>query len=660
MHATPDTLLERLAWSSLNERVRREQRNREVYTPAISMYRWWARRPHSLIGALLDGASQDGSSPLVSDPFSGGGTVAIEAARRGLAVYAQDLHPWATTGLATTLDGVDADALERASACWIEGLQGLRRELYGTCCPAHGASEVTHTFWARHSACEGCARRIHLFPYALVSLGSRSGEEAHAWFGCRACGTMTRSARATVARRCSGCRRTLEPDDRSLLAEGLARCPHPGCSHTTAAFAAAPRWQPVLVQRVCTDARGKEILHLARPTPEEIAQAAGPEPDVPTPLRAPIPAGVETRRLARAGFGTWADIYPPRQLRVLLDAARSVPSPRARPAIAARLRLAVCGAAEMAGYASRWDRYYPKAFEVTANHRFAVTGFACETNLLADRGRGTLQRRAAQSVRAARWAAEFTAGSAAHHSSGTRRLAEAPQQPVVVRGSSARQLLPSDAVDLVLTDPPYFDDVQYAELASLFLAWAQATGLIARKVRVDLRSEAVANTARSTGPARYRQLLTRIMRETARTLRTDGRMVLTFHNTDGRAWWALGAALHDAGFSVAALAVAHAENETDHAKRGRDAFARDLILECRLVAGAQEPVIVTPAAAGTEAGELLAAGRVVAAAGNPSAKELRRSYAAFSQRLVEERGTPRGMIRAAKARPAKNKERATA
>ena len=30
------------------------------------------------------------------------------------------------------------------------------------------------------------------------------------------------------------------------------------------------------------------------------------------------------------------------------------------------------------------------------------------------------------------------------------------------------------SIDLVLTDPPYFDDVQYAELASLFLAWAQA------------------------------------------------------------------------------------------------------------------------------------------------------------------------------------------
>lgn len=58
-------------------------------------------------------------------------------------------------------------------------------------------------------------------------------------------------------------------------------------------------------------------------------------------------------------------------------------------------------------------------------------------------------------------------------------------------------------------------------------------------------------------------------------------MILTFHNTDIRAWWALARALQDADLSVCALAVAEAENTADHGKRNSNAFTCDLVIECR-------------------------------------------------------------------------------
>jgi adenine-specific DNA methylase len=173
-------------------------------------------------------------------------------------------------------------------------------------------------------------------------------------------------------------------------------------------------------------------------------------------------------------------------------------------------------------------------------------------------------------------------------------------------------LLPDASVDLVLTDPPYYDDVQYAELGSLFLAWSQATGLIAKSVHVDLRSEAVPNSMRGTGVDRYCDLLTAVLTETKRTLKSSGRVVLTFHNTSGEAWWALARALGRAGFYVSALAVAHAENETDHAKRGRHAFSRDLVLECRTSPTESSEIVVAAEGKETQSRELLAAGRAVA------------------------------------------------
>src|SRR4051812_33837742 len=93
-----EALLAQINWSSVDQQVRLQQRSRERHTPPISLYRWWARRPHALIGALLDAAGDlhgGNSPPVVADPFSGGGTVALESVLRGFPVFAQDLHPWA-------------------------------------------------------------------------------------------------------------------------------------------------------------------------------------------------------------------------------------------------------------------------------------------------------------------------------------------------------------------------------------------------------------------------------------------------------------------------------------------------------------------------------------------------------------------------------------
>jgi adenine-specific DNA methylase len=163
----------------------------------------------------------------------------------------------------------------------------------------------------------------------------------------------------------------------------------------------------------------------------------------------------------------------------------------------------------------------------------------------------------------------------------------------------------------VLTDPPYFDDVQYAELASLFLVWARALRLFPDEVKIDFGSEAVVNSKRGTDTLAYRDILTRIFKEARRSLRTDGLLVITFHNSDLRAWWALAQALDGAGFSVAAMAIAHSENETDHAKRGRRAFSRDLVLEC-VTHGAPVKPAVYGADQTAEETELFSAGRTVA------------------------------------------------
>ncbi len=630
------SLLEAIDWTTLDIRVSRQQRNREVHAPAISLFRWWARRPHALIGEILD-AAPPGSR--ISDPFSGGGTVAIEAAQRGLGIYAQDLHPWATTGLATALDRVDARELARAGEAWSAALEHERRRLYGdNRLGADVSTETLTTFWVRTANCPACDTLAHLYPYSLISIASRRSGETHGYFGCNACGAITRSSLNAHARRCSDCRRRLPDPGRSQIPGGLFTCRAANCRRAFRAFGSGYSWRPVLLQRL-RDGQAQFEL----PTVEDLDLAQLDPPELPAPLAAEIPPGLETRRLRGAGITRWADLYPGRQLCAMLNAAAALEELELDEAIRARLRLVLAGASEMAGYASRWDRYYPKAFELTANHRFSVTGLAAEVNLLATRGRGTLPRRIAQTVRAAQWAQGFPSSVPRKLRASAPRLAAC--EDAVVQGSSTRQLLPDSSIDLVLTDPPYFDDVQYAELGSMFLVWAQAIGLIPKSVHVDLRSEAVPNTVRGVTGERYRHILTAVLRETRRTLRPSGRMVLTFHNTDGHAWWALARALGNAGFHVSALAVAHAENETDHSKRGRRAFSHDLVLECRPQPVAEAEIVIAASPKDPQARELLAAGRTVAQlAGRLADGRATRasSYRTFSRSYRQHLGEPAG------------------
>jgi adenine-specific DNA methylase len=199
-------------------------------------------------------------------------------------------------------------------------------------------------------------------------------------------------------------------------------------------------------------------------------------------------------------------------------------------------------------------------------------------------------------------------------------------------------------VDLVLTDPPYFDDVQYGELAALFLTWSRALGLLPSSVEVDLGSEVVVNSVRGTDLAAYRSLLTMIFRECRRTLKDNGRMLLTFHNKDLRAWWALARTLRSANLHVRALAVSASENDADHSKRGRLGFTKDLVIECGIGAQTLQP---TTASSGrdSQTRELLAAGRCLALGGMDSLDAFRERFQALRGAIRPQRISPVPQVR---------------
>jgi len=133
--------------------------------------------------------------------------------------------------------------------------------------------------------------------------------------------------------------------------------------------------------------------------------------------------------------------------------------------------------------------------------------------------------------------------------------------PAVAKGEASYLLLChsshelpllDNSVDVVITDPPFGGNVQYAELANFWAVWLkEAVGL---QGIIDNTLEAIETrhsgfpTEKSLG--HYEEMLFRIFKECHRVLKADRWMVLTFHNRDLKVWMALHRAANRAGFRL--------------------------------------------------------------------------------------------------------------
>lgn len=572
-HPQPSSLLSRVNWRAVGARAAKELSNREVYAPVASTYRWWARRPHSVMGALLDAAvAHYGPTLTVSDPFSGGGTVTFEAAKRGLKTYAQDLYPWPARGLAAALGACETTELQAAAKRVLAALEPHRTAYRTT-----SGVELSHVLRVRVSTCSHCAGKVYEYPHGLVSVTSRGVKDTGGYFGCRGCGHLTRRKRDIDSFTCVGC------SARSTVNRAATGCPH--CFHE----GLRPEgWQAVLVQEL-TWAQG-QLRAVLRPVADGDPVAFDAASAAHTALATQIPAGKETKRLLENGFSMWGDLYTHRQANVLVDGLKAIAELDCTTAVRDRLAFTLLGAAEMPAFLSRWDRFNLKPFEGMANHRYAQTTLGVESNLLSPVGRGTIPRRLEAAVQALQWLIDSRQRPprVATTVPGKPRRRKTDWDVLVTTGSSVKQALQTGSVNVVVTDPPYFDDVQYGELARLFHVWLSVYD---SSVVVDESAEAVPNSTRGTSAADYEATIAACLAESRRTLKADGRLILTFHNKKVVAWRALAGAIATAGLKVTALAAVLAENRGDHCKRNVNAMLHDLVIECAPVVTPRLPAL---------------------------------------------------------------------
>ena len=252
-------------------------------------------------------------------------------------------------------------------------------------------------------------------------------------------------------------------------------------------------------------------------------------------------------RLLRYGYTDYAQLHGARQSLHLGLLARSIAQIGGAAGEALRIAFSDHLATNnlLCAYAGGWRRLAP-LFSIRAYRHIARP---VEVNPWLERnGRGTFPNAVRAVERAARWLKDEREPTV---DGGMRQVRSYPK-PIRwdVRCGDARDLahIPSASIDLVLTDPPYFDYIAYSELGHFFVPWLARLGLVDES-HLDGFPEGQLASLRGTVIAAkaFEERLAEALREVARVCKPQGRVVFTYQNLNGRGWSALGTALAAAG-----------------------------------------------------------------------------------------------------------------
>jgi len=143
----------------------------QAHTPMYLMHKYWARKPHNVVGEYIEHYSKKGE--IVIDPFLGSGVTTIEALKRGRKAVGIDLDPIATFMTRMTLIPVDLSEFKKAFGEIKKEAKGEIESLYRTKCPTCGRKAIIlATLWLRDENrpseirlfCPSCKKRLKKKP----------------------------------------------------------------------------------------------------------------------------------------------------------------------------------------------------------------------------------------------------------------------------------------------------------------------------------------------------------------------------------------------------------------------------------------------------------------------------------------------------------------
>lgn len=610
-----------LPFQQLNRLAELEAYNKHHYRPTNYQHKWWARRLGSVFRTLNIAALSpsdviaeeiwnqatntcDFDDAVVFDPFMGGGTTGQEATRIGAKFVGSDLNPvaWfiARMGLAPQTSTLETH--------FREVMNQSRDEIqpyYRTQCPSCGEEAGAQFYLWVHLVGQDESQPAREYDTLVVD-HDRDGGATVVCPECHGISEVNEPAEA-VCGECDHSFDATEEDVRvpvetpNLVFNGGAR----------------PAYEPYAVKYHCKDCGENgfsefekfdiERLEAARERFEEVKDTLPiPEQDIPE-------GGEKTRDLHNRNYTKWTHLFNDRQLLALgtlLKNIEQVDDELARHYLTLTFSATLEFNNMFCSYKGADPRGPGAVRHIFSHHAYVHPGEPLENNPVGTQGRqsGTFrylyQYRLKKALDYQHNPIERVLGDDGKvkekRAITGERIGGNPADSVgeLLNGDKTHLLNCGDSaelpfaeelageVDAVITDPPYYDSVQYSELADFFYVW-QKQSLepdfpdIFSSDSVVFEAEAVGNQTRRKSLDDYRQLLQNVFESSFDLLEQDGLLAFTFHHKKPEAWGAVLEAIDGAGFRVVNTYPVRGENRLSVHIKGHRAVLLDSVIVCR-------------------------------------------------------------------------------
>ncbi len=533
----------------------------------------------------------------VLDPFAGGGTTLVEMNRLGADVIGYELNPVAWWTEKKSMDDVNLDVFEQEFERILEETREELGEYYTTIDPDTGQEcEVLYYFQSQRIPCITCDEEVQLFPrYQLaktkktragvlycpnqdcddriIELQSRDkGLEEGTKIDIADGSVVTVSEDGNEV--CKSCGHEFDPTN-GTYGYGKYTCSN-GHKHdvkeTLQRRDEKPLFDRFAIQYV--DPRGnKRIKEFDQDDAERVKQARELFEELSDQLPIPtqkIPVGDETNRIVNNyNYKKFEDLFTERHLLtfgLLFQKSWDVQNKQFEDAnaqnIAEFLITTVSNNLEYNGKLVKWHYGQSKSGHVFERHAFVPRVQPIEGNPLNnEKNSNALWNFYSKTHNAKRYCQRpfekiknRKKGNVEQFFVDSESISESRVGSLNCK-TSERLDQADESVDYVITDPPYYDNVQYSELSDYFYVWLREclqneyeefSPELVPKAR-----EIVANKSANKDEDFFVESLSNVFSEANRVLKTEGEMIFTYHHNENEAWSVILQALIKSGFTIA-------------------------------------------------------------------------------------------------------------
>ncbi|AFZ22341.1 DUF1156 domain-containing protein [Allocoleopsis franciscana] len=560
-------------------------------------------------------------TPTVLDAFGGGGSIPFEAARYGLNVLASDLNPVAVVTMKAAMEyplkfGPD---LQQDIDKWVKWVGDEAEKRLAEFFPSLPGETVQNYLWAHTVVCPSCESVVPLSPNWWLNKSPGASKKGK-WYAVKPISNLEQKrVNFELVKGAKGKGTTIktdegeyDPSDYNTISRGVGKCPNCKTVIENSVIMRGAKQAGLGCQLYAVAyKKGQESLDFRIPNQTDLIglektqnqfeknmERLNSKNYIPIEL---IPEGKDLDEQIRIFCPTWKDMFNYRQLLTLGTYVEIINEAKALlwaeyerekvEAISTYLALVLDRCVDLNSRLSHWDAGHPLYRRASTQH--ALNLFWCYPETT---GTWRLWQKCGEAV-SEEYSPLCALFGTKPHSMGLAGIEEYNPKNIQIDAASADSLfhLPAKSVDAIVTDPPYYSTIQYAEISDFFYVWMKRTlGDIFPELFLteltDKDREAVANPSRfrnmgvsadELANQDYEAKMALAFAEYYRVLRDDGVMTVQFNHKDSGAWDVLAKSLIDAGFEITASWAVSTENPQNLHQAKKNSVSSTVLLVCR-------------------------------------------------------------------------------